>query len=145
MKIRLLKKEDIKPAVIIVGKNHTKKHEKIAQAELVDMFQKGPIRPTYFVAEDEGKILGFAGYIQSWIDYDVYEIFWVNVLPEYQKQGIGKKLVAKVISEIKKQKKIGLIILSANIPNSKYYAKYFKFKTVVLFNKKRQHLMALAI
>ena len=145
MRIRLLNKEDVKVAAAIVGRNYSKKYQILATEEIKEMFSNRPIRPVYFGLEDKGKILGFAGYIQSWIDYDVYEIFWVNVLPEHQKQGIGRQLVSKVIGEIKKKKKDGLIILSASIPNSNYYAEYFKFKTVFLFGKKRQHLMVLPI
>ncbi|MEK9158091.1 MAG: GNAT family N-acetyltransferase [Patescibacteria group bacterium] len=147
MKIQVspLKKREIGKASNIVGKNYSRQYQRLATPELKEMFGKSNNKPTYFVAKDKEKILGFAGYIQSWMDYDAYEIFWVNVLPEHQKQGIGKMLVTKIIADIKKRKKDGLIILSASIPNSKYYADYFKFKTVALFGKKKQHLMTLAI
>lgn len=128
MKIRLLQKKDIKPASVIVGKNYNKKYEKSSCLELKEMFGKGAVKPIYFVAEEKGKILGFAGFMQSWMDYNVFTIFWVNVLPEFQKQGIGKKLVTKVIGEIRKKKEVKLIILTTTYP--KYYNKCFGFKAI---------------
>ena len=75
------------------------------------MFGKGSVCPSYIVAEEKGKIIGFAGYMVSGIDYAIYQIFWVNVTPSRQRQGIGKMLMKKVISGIKKDKKAKLIIL----------------------------------
>lgn len=132
MKIRPLKQSEIKIAGSIVKKNYNVQDQKSVILEMEDMFRKGSIRPKYIVAEDNGQILGFAGYMQSWIDYAIYQIFWVNVIPEMQNKGIGKILVKKIISEIKKDKGAKLIILSASIPE--YYTRNFKFKTIDFFN-----------
>ena len=136
MKLRLLQKKNIKACAIIVGQNYSKNWQRTSSAELKSMFSNTAIRPVYWVAEDERKIVGFAGYIQSWMDYNIYQIFWVNVLPELQKRGIGKQLVSKVINEIKKDKNAYLIQLTATTPNSKYYRKYFKFKNTGHFGPK---------
>ncbi|MES2213457.1 MAG: GNAT family N-acetyltransferase [Patescibacteria group bacterium] len=128
MKIRLLQKKDITQAATIVGKNYNKKYQRSATLELKDMFGKSQVTPIYFVAEEKGKILGFAGFSQSWMDYSIWTIFWVNVLPNLQKQGIGKLLVDRVIKEIRKKKNAKLILLSAKIPD--YYVKHFDFKTI---------------
>lgn len=128
MKIRLLQKKDIHQAATIVGKNYNKKYQRSSTLELKDMFGKSQVTPIYFVAEEKGKILGFAGFSQSWMDYSIWTIFWVNVLPNLQKQGIGKQLVVRVIKEIKKKKDAKLILLSAKIPD--YYIKHFGFKTI---------------
>jgi ribosomal protein S18 acetylase RimI-like enzyme len=102
MKIRLMKKEDVITCAAIVGANYSKKYQKSSTFELLDMFNKISIKPTYFVAEEKEELVGFAGFIQSWMDYNIYQIFWVNVLPEWQGKGIGKALVAKIITEIRK-------------------------------------------
>lgn len=128
MRIRLLQKKDITQAAAIVGKNYNKKYQKSSALELKDMFGKSQVTPIYFVAEEKDKILGFAGFSQSWMDYSIWTIFWVNVLPNLQKQGIGKQLVARVIKEIKKRKNAKLILLSAKIPD--YYVRHFGFKTI---------------
>lgn len=147
MILRLLKKSDIKQASAIVGKNYSKKWEKSSAKELQSMFSNAAIKPVYWVAEEKGKILGFAGYTQSWMDYSIFEIFWVNVLPARQSGGIGKQLVAKVISEIKKNKGACLILLTANQGKlmTHYYKKYFGFKNLQIFEKQSHRLMVLKI
>lgn len=145
MKIRLLQKGDILACGEIVRKNYNTGDQKSVTAEMKDMFIKGPIRPKYFVVEDGGKVIGFAGYMQSWIDYAIYQIFWVNVTPKKQGQGIGESLVKKIISEIKKDKKAKLITLSAT--NPEFYMKHFKFKKVDSFkgNHHTHYLMSLSV
>ena len=103
------------------------------------MFKNYVINPQYIVAEDKGEIIGLAGYIQSWMDYNIYNIFWVNVAPNYQGKGIGKALVAKVINIIKKKKNVKMILLTASIP--KFYSKNFGFKTLATFETHHNKLM----
>jgi mycothiol synthase len=47
----------------------------------------------YFIAEDDGEAVGYASYIQ-WIDVYHPQIFWISVevIPDYQQQGIGTDL-----------------------------------------------------
>ena len=147
MKIRLLKKSEIKDATRIVGINYSKEYQRSSTLEIKDMFGKSTIRPIYYVAENNGKIVGFAGFIQSWMDYSIYEIFWVNVHPDEQGKGIGKALVSKIITEIKKKKNAKLILLTAdkNVNNDFYYKMNFEFKTLELFSNKQHHLMSLSL
>ena len=145
MKIRLLEKKDIKKSAAIVGKNYSAKWEKTSTGEIEGMFSTAVIRPLYYVAEDKGEIVGFAGFTQSWMDYNIYQIFWVNVSPERQKQGIGKKLVAKIIAHIKRDKGAKLIQLTATLENSIYYKENFGFKTMQLFGPDDYHLMSLSL
>ena len=84
MKIRILKESDIQQASKIVGLNYSKKYEKTSFMEMEAMFKNYVIKPQYLVAEDKGKTIGLAGYIQSWMDYNVYNVFRVNVSPKYQ-------------------------------------------------------------
>lgn len=98
----------------------------------------------YFVAKDKDTIVGLAGFIQSWMDYNIYEIFWVNVSPEKQRQGVGRQLVSKIIKEIKAKKNARLILLTANqaVGNATYYKKLYGFKTLEKFGN-NYHLMSL--
>jgi ribosomal protein S18 acetylase RimI-like enzyme len=147
MQIRLLKKSEIKSAAALVGKNYSKKYELSCTRELEDMFGKSAVKPVYFVAAEKDKIIGFAGFMQSWMDYNIYQIFWVNVLPEKQRLGIGKKLVARVIREIRKKKDACLILLTANAEkkNDLYYQKNFGFKTIEVFDRGTYRLLALSL
>ena len=144
MKVRLLKKSDINAAGAIVGSNYSKAWQKKSMLEMKSMFSNAAIRPVYYVAEDRGKIVGFIGFTQSWMDYNVYEIFWVNVLPDRQREGIGKKLVAKAIKEIKKQDS-HIIQLTARSHNAKYYKQHFGFRTLECFGPQKYRLMSLVV
>lgn len=146
MKIRLLTKRDIKLAARIIGTNYSKHDEKLAFSELSDMFKDASIKPSYYVAEDNAQVVGVAGFVQSLIDYSIYQIFWVNVAPEKQRQGIGKMLISKIISKVK-QKKANLILLTADMTkqNQKYYERQFGFKIIGLYDNKKYSLMALSL
>lgn len=130
MHIRLLHKKDIQEAAAIVGRNYNREYQRSATRELQDMFGTGPIKPAYFVAVEKGRIIGFAGFCQSYMDYAVWEIFWVNVRPEAQRQGTGKRLVARVIQEIRKRKGAKMMLLTAEIPD--YYRDHFGFKHIAV-------------
>jgi L-amino acid N-acyltransferase YncA len=142
MKLRLLKPNDIVKASKIVGQNYSKKHETLARGEMEAMFKNHGIKPKYIVAEEKEEILGFAGYKQSWMDYDIYNIFWVNVVKSHQNKGIGTALIQKTIDIIKK-KKAKMILLTTD--NPKFYSKRFKFKTLSKFKCDKHDLMALKL
>lgn len=142
MKIRLLKRKDINQVSAIVGKNYGTKDQRKSVLELNDMFGKSQMMPVYFVAEENGEIVGFAGFSQSWMDYSIWNIFWVNVLPDFQRLGIGKRLVSRIVKEIKNKKNASLILLSAKIPD--YYSRHFGFKSIDMVGD-GYHLMSLNI
>ena len=136
MKIRDLKKEDILLLSKIVSLNYSKKYGENSKKEIEASFENKIIPPKYLVAEEKGKIFGFAGYIQSWMDYSVYNIFWVNVHPDYQKQNIGSKLVKEVIKKIKSIKgdyKAKMILLTTTKP--KFYSERFGFEIMSSLGK----------
>jgi len=132
MKIRLLKPEDIKSAYKIIKENYPSKGWiKNAPKELRAMFSDCAVKPKYFVAEQNNQIIGCAGYTQSWMDYDVYEIFWVNIKPNFQKMGIGSLLIKRLIKEIKSNKGARLILLTTTI--DEFYKK-LGFKSLDIFD-----------
>jgi len=139
MKIRAIRKSEITQASKIVGLNYSKKYEKSSYREIKAMFDNKVIPPKYLVAEEKGKIIGFGGYTQSWMDYSVYNIFWVNVDPIYQGKGIGSKIVLALINKIKsikdKENPPRLILITATEKNTLFYSKKFKFKRFCKFDK----------
>jgi len=136
---------DIDEAAAIVRANYTEEWETSAKAELAGMFSNAPIRPTYLVAEDEGRIEGFAGFTQSWMDYGVYEVFWVNVLPDAQGTGIGTALVARVLEDIAAESPEAIVLLTATEKNARYYAKHFGFKELAASEGFPYQLMSLRL
>ena len=103
MRIARLERECIGACSRIVGQNYTEEYQARVKRELGAMFRNQVNPPAYLVAKEKERVLGFAGYIQSWMDYHVYQIFWVNVRPELQHKGIGTALVEASIKEIKKR------------------------------------------
>lgn len=89
------------------------------------MFTGHWLKPTYIVAEEHGKIIGFGGSSESWMDTSVAELFWINVVKNNQRNGAGKRIVAKIIRELKR--KYRTILLSTTIP--RFYAQ-FGFKSI---------------
>ena len=145
MKIRFIKKSEIAAASKIVGLNWDKKDIPLAKREMMAMFNSKVLAPKYLVAEEKGNIAGIAGYSQSWMDYHVYNIFWVNVHPNYQNRGVGSYLILKILKEIKSHKgenKALLILLSTDKPD--FYTK-FGFKSIKNFEKGKSNLMALEL
>ncbi len=47
----------------------------------------------YFVYEDNGEIIGYAG---IWCIFETAELIRIGVLPEYQGKGIGARLMAEI-------------------------------------------------
>lgn len=146
MLIRRLEKKDIPKAVEIIVENYTDEYFNQANSEIKAMFSNNPIKPEYYVAEDGGEIIGLSGYIQTWMDYDIYQLFWVNVTPKRQRSGVGKLLIAKIIEDLK-LKGASLIMLSADQSKSlpKYYQQKFGFKVAHPFNNNSQYLMFLNV
>lgn len=142
MRIRHLRPSDIRAASKIVELNYSKRDARWTAREMKEMFGKGVIRPRYLVFEDKGRIIGFAGYIESWMDEDVYHIFWVSVSPERQREGIGTAMVKQVIAKVKK-KKAAMLLLTTRKP--KFYSSRFKFKSLYTFKNGARSLMSLKL
>ena len=127
MKIRKATKKDIPQMMEIIKLNSSKYSKNVAFKELNEMFSKALLKPTYIVVEEKKKIVAFSGFIRSWVDNMVVDIFWTNTHPDYQKKGIQTKLMNDLIKRIKKIGKTKMILISTKIP--KFYEK-FGFKKI---------------
>ena len=144
IKIRKLRKQDIDAASAIVTRNYSPAYGRLARAEVAAMFDLSAVsRPTYYAAIEGNRLLGFAGYVVSWMDYEVANIFWVNVDPDHQKRGIGKLLINTLIAKAQKDKAINLVLLTTKTPA--YYRKHFGFRTISKFGPNQDHLMELKV
>jgi len=139
--IRLLEERDIDACAAIVGANYSEEYRKPSRDEIASMFSNAAIKPTYWVAESNKEVVGFGGYVQSWMDYGVYQIFWVNVPAQFQRRGIGRLLVNKLISEIRNKPESDLIQLTATEKNATYYRKHLGFVRSIRINKTPEYLM----
>ncbi len=78
-----------------------------------------------FVAEENGQIIGFAMGIVPQNFPDTYFIWQIGVIPSYQRQGIGGKLVREIENELNKLgfSRIELTIDPVNLPSQKLFKK----------------------
>ena len=119
MKFRKARRDDTPKMFEIIKINSPMYPRKIVLQELNEMFSDSLIKPIYILAEERGEILAFGGFIYSWVDNNVFNIFWVNVDSKHQGRGIGSKLMKEIIRRIKKAKnpEAKLITLSCKLPN----------------------------
>jgi ribosomal protein S18 acetylase RimI-like enzyme len=141
VRLRLLRKSEIPQAGAIARKNYSGVWERAAIREIADMFSDSTMRPYFYAAEEGGEVIGFAGFAQSWMNYNIYDIFWVNVAPEHKGKGVGKALVGKIIKIISETRGSKLIQLTATPENAVFYEKHFGFKSAMRL--RRSHLMQL--
>ena len=145
MKFRKARKKDFPQMFEIIKLNNISYPKKLALKELQEMFSDSLLKPTYIIVEDKGKIIAFNGYIRSWVDNLVMNLFWLNVHPDYVGKGIGSKLVNNLIERIKDPKekpKAKIITISTKIPS---FFKKFGFKTIRKQYDKDYDLMAMDV
>jgi len=105
--IRRLEKRDIIHCVEIVTENWGTAAALDFHDEVKHAFRPGmKWPPEYFVFEHatNGKTVGFAGMMHSWVMHGVWDLIWINVAKNYQGLGIGKQLTEHRIHEIDRQK-----------------------------------------
>ncbi len=74
-----------------------------------------PDRYHFIVAKNIQQIIGFACYGHRPLTEGTYDFYWLGVDPAFQKQGIGKALMAQVEKEIRDKKGYLLIIETSSI------------------------------
>lgn len=109
--------------------------------EARDMFSDAYYRPTYYVAEQNGMIVGFCGWNFSWKAYDIYDLSWINVAPKNQGQGIGKQMMAKMLSELSA---IGAQAIYLATQTPKYYRR-FGFKVIDMYDNRTRYVMSIVL
>ena len=129
MKIRKATKKDISQMMEIIKLNNSWYSLDLALKEIKEMFSKALIKPTYFVVEDKGKVVAFNGFIHSWADNMVVDLFWANTHPEHTKKGFQSKLIKYLIKKLKKERnpKVKMMMFSTRIPE---FFKKFGFEVI---------------
>ena len=149
MKIREINKRDIPEVSRLFNRNNPSKESgnKLLKEEILEMFNNNSSRPTFLVAEENNKIVGYIGYAPSRINYRVYQIFFLQVDVNFQNKGIGTKLLDRAIKDIKSKrryKKDDYLILLTSVKPA-YYKNKFGFKTLTKIKVNGSCLMALRV
>jgi len=124
-KIRKATPKDIEQMLKIIKQNSPSYPRAVAKKEIEEMFSKALHKPAYLVVEKDKEIVAFGGFIRSWIDNMIFNIFWINTNPKHKNLGFGTKLIEALIKEIKSIKekpKAKIILISTKIPS--YYEKF---------------------
>lgn len=123
MKIRPMTQEDLPAVLAVVVSGWGKAHAQAAQPDFSEMFGAAAWKPFFNVAEVDGRVVGMAGYGVSWLNYGVYDLFWIGVHTSQRGKGIGKMLVEACLFEMKTL--ADQVILATDIPE--FYEKNFGF------------------
>lgn len=109
MRIRPFKTTDNELLIGIFNHN-TPKY--FAQHELNEFlsYLQTPHASTYFVVEENGRIIGGAGYEIRKSDASG-RINWIFLHPEFQNSGIGKEVVKQIILLLKSDRSINKLII----------------------------------
>ncbi len=141
--IRDLAVREIPAVVLLIKRNYPEAKNDELREELFAMFGARLYAPKYILAVEDGKIVGIAGYHQTWMDARVWSIFWVNVDPDHQSRGIGKLLVNEIIARARAKRGVELLQLTTS--SSDYYRQNFGFSHIDTFGPKHRHLMVLKL
>lgn len=98
--IRLLEQKDI-PACVELFYKSIESPPYDVEKELHEQFRDTIIKPLFYIFEEDNIIKWFGGLANCRFDDEAYSIGICYVLPEYQWQWIGKKLVQYRIDKIK--------------------------------------------
>jgi ribosomal protein S18 acetylase RimI-like enzyme len=116
---------DLPGVLAVASSGFGRADAQLAQPDFNDMFSAAAWRPFFYVAVNRAdeRIVGVAGYAVSWLNYGVYELFWVGVLEEFRGLGAGKALVSRCLVDLATI--ADQVILATDIPD--FYAKNWKF------------------
>ena len=106
IKIRKTVKEDRKAIRAILVRTEVFNQEEIDCAlELIDIYLNNPSQKDYSIASainGNNEIVGYVCYGKTPLTYGAYNLYWIAVEPEYQREGVGRILLNYVESEITK-------------------------------------------
>jgi N-acetylglutamate synthase-like GNAT family acetyltransferase len=149
MNVRTIEKRDVEACIEIVRKNYSENDARLIKKEMEMSFTENPIKPSYVVAEEDGVIRGYGGFMQSAMSYNVYELFSLNVHPAHQSKGVGKKIMNEIIKRLRKlegeYKKAHLLILTAASPRLPKYYESLGFRNMKTFDLGKDNFMMMEL
>ncbi|HJW30161.1 MAG TPA: N-acetyltransferase [Saprospiraceae bacterium] len=104
---------------------NTRAFGQVAEADIVDALRKTCPDGKSFVAESEGEVVGHILFTPVVIESNAKEIWGMglapmSVLPEFQRQGIGSRLIQAGLDEMRKTRQPFVIVLG----HPEYYPRF---------------------
>lgn len=128
MKIRKARKSDLKEIAEIFRIESSKKpykqewNEKTSIEKITSLFARGEI----YLAEIYKEIVGFISFTKDEIDIIWINEFWLK--QDYQRKGIGRKLLSFVEEKSKKEGFMAIEFMSHHKSNASKFYKKLKYK-----------------
>lgn len=88
--IREMQESDIPQCIYIVEKNWGDKVAQRAEIEVRCLFKNQ--LAMYYVIELNHTVVGWAGMMPSHLMNDIWDFIWINIHPDFKKQGLGRDL-----------------------------------------------------
>lgn len=120
--VRHLEPRDLTSVLDLIERNWDRDSANLAGKEITSALAGAKPQPVYFVAVMGTTVLGAIGISDSFMDTRIYEIFWVNVHPEWHDSGIGRKLVKQAL-EYADVHQAHLVILTTKPKTLPFYKK----------------------
>lgn len=119
-RIRSMTREDISAVMDILRATPEFTPEEVVVAgELCDYYLEDPIGSGYhvFVAESDSVVSGYICYGPTPLTAGTWDVYWIAVAPDKQRQGIGRVLLAFAEAKIKETKGRQILIETSSKPN----------------------------
>ena len=91
--------DDVPACVAVIADAWDSHVAELARVELLQMFTPG-WPPFFYAAFNDGRVVGTAGYIASWLNYGIHSLLYVATLQECRRQGIATALVKRCLADI---------------------------------------------
>jgi ribosomal protein S18 acetylase RimI-like enzyme len=73
----------------------------LAHVDLNEAFNSTAWRPTFYVAEIDGNVVGMGAYNIAWLGYGIYSLTWLIVAPDFRRRGIAKALIDRRLADLR--------------------------------------------
>jgi len=93
--------------IAVLRENYSGPFLSKAKAEITEYLSNSLV--SFLVLETKG-VVGFVGYAQSWMDWDSYEVFWMNIAKSCQGKGHGRQLAEALIRKLEQRKAQNILL-----------------------------------
>ncbi|WP_158809650.1 GNAT family N-acetyltransferase [Beijerinckia sp. L45] len=124
--IRPMRLDDMPACRVIAAECWSRFTAQVAEPEFREAFASSAWRPTFYIAERHGAVVGMAGYGTSWLSYGIYNLFWVAVRPHVQGRGIARQLVDQCLADLFPI--ADAVMLMTGVPE--FYARGWGFESI---------------